>query len=52
MTEKELGELVQALLDELKNPEHQLPSICRDLEECGIDYAIIGSLAVRCHNYV
>lgn len=52
MDEKELAELVQALLHELNRPERHLSSICRDFEECGIDYAIIGSLAVRCHNYL
>jgi len=52
MDEKDLSNLVQSLLHELDNPERQLSSICRDFEECGIDYAIIGSLAVRCHNYL
>ena len=52
MDEKDQAELVQALLHELNRPERHLSSICRDFEECGIDYAIIGSLAVRCHNYL
>jgi hypothetical protein len=52
MDEKEITELVQALLIELNNPERQLSTVVRDLEECGIDYCVIGSLAVRCHNYV
>ncbi len=52
MDEKELAELVKALLHELNNPERQLSTIVRDFEECGIDYCVIGSLAVRCHNYV
>ena len=52
MTEKESRELVQAVLHELNNPERHLSSICRDFDECGIDCAIIGSLAVRCHNYL
>jgi len=50
--EKELAKLVQALLNELGNPERQLSSIVLDFDECGIDYCIIGSLAVRIHNYV
>jgi len=52
MDEKEIATLVQALLEELKNPEHHLPSLARDFDECGIDYCIIGSLAVRVHNYL
>ena len=52
MDEKELANLVQALLHELDNPERQLSSIVLDFDECGIDYCIIGSLAVRIHNYV
>jgi hypothetical protein len=52
MDEKELAELVQALMHELNNPERQLSTIVQDFEECGIDYCVIGSLAVRCHNYV
>ena len=43
---------MQALLHELNNPERQLSTIVQDFEECGIDYCVIGSLAVRCHNYV
>ncbi len=52
MDEKEITQLVQALLHELNNPERQLSTIVQDFEECGIDYCVIGSLAVRCHNYV
>jgi len=52
MDEAELAKIVQALLEELKNPEHHLPSLARDFEECGIDYCIVGSLAVRLHNYL
>jgi hypothetical protein len=52
MKEKDLCTLVRALLEELDNPERQLSSIVLDFDECGIDYCIIGSLAVRCHNYV
>jgi len=52
MDEKELGELVQALLVELNNPERHLSAIALDFKECGIDYCIIGSLAVRLHNYL
>ncbi len=52
MDEKEITKLVQALLHELNNPERQLSTIVQDFEECGIDYCVIGSLAVRCHNYV
>lgn len=52
MDEKELAELVQALLHELNRPERHLATVVRDFEECGIDYAIVGSLAVRCHNYL
>ncbi len=52
LDEKELAKLVQALLNELDNPERQLSSIVLDFDECGIDYCIIGSLAVRIHNYV
>ena len=52
MDEKELAELVQALLHELNRPERHLSSIVRDFDECGIDYCVIGSLAVRCHNYL
>jgi hypothetical protein len=52
MEEAEITKIVQSLLEELKNPEHHLSSVVRDFDECGIDYAIIGSLAVRCHNYL
>jgi hypothetical protein len=52
MEEKELAELVRALLHDLNRPERHLSSIVRDFDECGIDYCVIGSLAVRCHNYV
>lgn len=52
MNEKDFSNLVSALLAELENPECHLPSICLDFEECGIDYCIIGSLAVRIHNHV
>ncbi len=52
MDGKDLSSLVQSLLDELQDPERHLSSIVRDFEECGIDYAIVGSLAVRCHNYL
>ncbi|MGB6066117.1 MAG: hypothetical protein WBG50_15055 [Desulfomonilaceae bacterium] len=52
MNEKDLSVLVQALLHELNNPERHLSGICRDFKECGIDYCVIGSQAVRCHNYL
>lgn len=52
MDDKEIAVLVQALLHELNRPERHLSSVCRDFEETGVDYAIIGSLAVRCHNYL
>lgn len=52
MDDKEIAVLVQALLHELNDPERHLSSVVRDFEETGIDYAIIGSLAVRCHNYL
>src|SRR5271157_2163437 len=52
MDEKEITELVRALLDELDDPERHLSIIVRDFDECGIDYCVIGSLAVRCHNYL
>jgi len=52
MDDKETAELVQALLHELNRPERHLATVVRDFEECGIDYAIVGSLAVRCHNYL
>ncbi len=52
MDERELAELVQALLHELNDPERHLSSVVRDFDECGIDYCVIGSLAVRCHNYL
>jgi len=52
MNEKDLSVLVQALLVELNNPERHLSAIVLDLKECGIDYCIIGSLAVRLHNYL
>jgi hypothetical protein len=52
MEKKDLSRLVESVLEELKNPEHQLSSIVRDFDECGIDYCVIGSLAVRCHNYL
>ncbi len=52
MDDKDLSTLVRALLVELENPERQLSSIVLDFDECGIDYCIIGSLAVRIHNYV
>lgn len=52
MDEQDLSRLVKELLHELNNPERHLSSIVRDFEECDIDYCIIGSLAVRCHNYL
>ncbi|MGO9570476.1 MAG: hypothetical protein ACLP5H_23340 [Desulfomonilaceae bacterium] len=52
MDEKELAELVQELLIELNRPERHLSSIVRDFDECGIDYCVIGSMAVRYHNYL
>ncbi len=50
--DEKLAELVQALLHELNRPERHLSSIVRDFHECGIDYCIIGSMAVRFHNYL
>jgi hypothetical protein len=52
MDEKELSILVREVLVELENPERHLSVIDLDFKECGIDYCIIGSLAVRIHNYV
>jgi hypothetical protein len=52
MDEKELAELVQALLHELNRPERHLSTVARDFDECGIDHCVVGSMAVRCHNYV
>jgi len=52
MDEKDLSKIVQSLLHELNDPERHLNSVVRDFDECGIDYAIFGSLAVRCHNYL
>jgi hypothetical protein len=52
MDEKDISSLVQSLLEELKNPERHLSSVVRDFDECGIDYCVIGSLAVRFHNYL
>jgi hypothetical protein len=52
MNEKDLKSLVKELLIELNDPERHLSSVVRDFHECGIDYCVIGSLAVRCHNYV
>lgn len=52
MDEAEITKIVQSLLHELNRPERHLSSIVRDFDECGIDYCVIGSLAVRCHNYV
>lgn len=52
MDEQDLSNIVQSLLDELRDPERHLSSVVRDFDECGIDYCVIGSLAVRCHNYV
>jgi hypothetical protein len=52
MDEQDLAKLVRALLDELDDPERSLSTITRDFDECGIDYCVIGSLAVRIHNYL
>jgi len=52
MDENELAEVVQALLHELNRPERHLSSVVRDFDECGIDYCVIGSLALWCHNYL
>ncbi len=52
MDEKDLSTIVRSLLEELKNPERHLSVIDLDFKECGIQYCIIGSLAVRCHNYL
>ncbi len=52
MDEQDLAKLVWALLDELDDPERSLSTIARDFDECGIDYCVIGSLAVRIHNYL
>ena len=52
MDEKDLSTIVRSLLEELKNPERHLSVIDLDFKECGIRYCIIGSLAVRCHNYL
>ena len=52
MDEQELSNIVQSLLEELDNPERHLSSVVRDFHECGIDYCIIGSMAVRFHNYL
>jgi len=52
MDDQDLTKLVRALLNELDDPERSLSTIVRDFEECGIDYCVIGSLAVRVHNYL
>jgi hypothetical protein len=52
MDEKDLSILMREVLVELENPERHLSVIDLDFKECGIDYCIIGSLAVRIHNYV
>jgi hypothetical protein len=52
MDEHEIAKIVQSLLHELNDPERHLSSSCRDFDERGIDYAIVGSLTVRCHNYL
>jgi hypothetical protein len=52
MDEHDLHTLVRALLEELKDPQRHLSTISNDFRECGIDYCVIGSLAVRVHNYV
>jgi hypothetical protein len=52
MDEKEVAHIVRSLLEELKNPEYQLPTIASDFEECGIEYSFLGVVAVRAHNYL
>ncbi len=52
MDDNDVSRIVRSLPEELKNPEHHLPSLTRDFEECGIDYCIVGWLAVRLHNYL
>ena len=50
MDKESLTEIVRNVISELRDPEYHLPIVTRDLEECGIDYAIIGGLALRLHN--
>jgi hypothetical protein len=52
MNEKDLSSLVESVLHELNGPERHLSSIVRDFDEFGIDYCVIGSMAVMCHNYL
>jgi hypothetical protein len=47
MNEEEIARIVRSLLEELKNPERDLSTIATDFRECAIDFAVIGSLAVR-----
>lgn len=49
---RDSNEIGKSLIEKWKDPERHLNGICRDFDECGIDYAIIGSLAARCHNYL
>ena len=52
MDEHDLHNMVLALLEELNNPQRHLSTISNDFSECGIDYCVIGSLAVCVHNYL
>ena len=50
MDKETLAEIVQAVMARLNAPEEHLPTITRDLEEAGIEYAVVGGLALRFHN--
>jgi len=50
MDKKELEQIVQGVLEKLRSPEYHLPAITWDLEEIGVEYCVVGGLALRFHN--
>lgn len=40
------------ILEEVTTPAYQYKEIARDFDECGIEYCIVGAIAVGVHNFV
>lgn len=45
------GSLLCELLEMVTNPVHQIPTLAKDLTAVGIEYAVIGGMALKPHNY-
>lgn len=45
------GSLLHELLEMITNPVHQIPTLAKDLTAVGAEYAIIGGMALKPHNY-